>query len=228
LGSGLNGFSNELSSKNLIYEDSSGVHYKRIYLGKLSGKEIIVFEGRNHFFENPGNKRIFFNVNMAIEYGLKFLIITNAAGGINNNFKVSDLMLISSHINMMRKRFVPKFQTEYYDRNINNFIVKLAKENNIKLNKGIYCASPGPMYETKAEIKFMNKIGVDAVGMSTVPEIVTLNKFNIKTIAISCITNILSADNLKRTDHDEVLLAGKKAYPSFSKLVKLIINSYPF
>jgi len=228
LGSGFNEFSKELSHKNFVYEDSSGIHHKKIYLGKISGKEIIVFEGRNHFYEKAGYNRIFFNVNMAKELGLKFLIITNAAGGINENYHVSDLMLIISHVNLLRQRFFVKKHSEYYNKTYLEFIEKLAVQNNIKLHKGIYCSSYGPMYETKTEFSFMKKAGVDAVGMSTVPEIIFSNNFGIETVAISCITNLLSADNIQPTNHEEVLLAVKKAYRSFSELVKLIISSYPF
>jgi len=228
LGSGLNAFSNELSNKNLIYEDKSGIHHKKICVGKLDGKELIVFEGRNHFYEKAGHNRIFFNVEKAKEFGIKFLIITNAAGGVNNNFRVSDLMLIISHINLINKRFASKQKIEYYNKAGLSYIENLAVRNKITLHKGVYCASPGPMYETKSEISFINKIGADAVGMSTIPEILYANKYGIETVALSCITNLLSKDKDYSTNHEEVLEAGVKAYGTFSKLIKLIISSYPF
>jgi purine-nucleoside phosphorylase len=228
LGSGLNAFSGELSHKNLIYEDKSGIHHKKIYIGKLDDKEIIVFEGRNHFYEKAGHNRIFFNVEKAKEFGVKFLIITNAAGGMNDNFHVSDLMLIISHINLINKRFASKQVSGYYNKASISYIKNLALKNKIILHKGVYCASPGPMYETKSEISFIDKIGADAVGMSTIPEIVYANKFGIETVAISCITNLLSKNKNNSTNHQEVLIAGAKAYKTFSKLIKLIISSYPF
>jgi len=228
LGSGLNAFSEELSHKNLIYEDKSGIHHKKICLGKLDGKELIVFEGRNHFYEKAGHKRIFFNVEKAKEFGIKLLIITNAAGGINKNFRVSDLMLIISHINLINRRFASKQNYGYYNKATIANIGNLAVRNNITLHKGVYCASHGPMYETKSEISFVSKIGADAVGMSTVPEIIYANKFGIETVAISCITNLLSKNKNYSTNHEEVLEAGAKAYKTLSKLIKLIITSYPF
>jgi purine-nucleoside phosphorylase len=228
LGSGLNAFSGELSHKNLIYEDKSGIHHKKICLGKLDGKELIVFEGRNHFYEKAGHKRIFFNVEKAKEFGIKLLIITNAAGGINKNFHVSDLMLIISHINLINRRFASKQNSGYYNKATIANIGNIALRNNITLHKGVYCASPGPMYETKSEISFVSKIGADAVGMSTVPEIIYANNFGIETVAISCITNLLSKNKHYTTNHEEVLEAGAKAYSTFSKFVKLIISSYPF
>lgn len=228
LGSGLNGFSKELTHKNLICEDSSGIHHKKIFLGKLNDKEIMVFEGRNHFYEKAGYKRILFNVEQAKEFGIKLLLITNAAGGLNKNFHVSDLMLITSHINFLNKRFSSRKNSGFYNNYYINYLENLALRNNIILHKGVYCASPGPMYETKAEIHFINKIGVDAVGMSTVPEIIYAKKFGIETIAVSCITNLLSKDKIYSTNHEEVLEAGKKSYNTFSKLVKLIVSSYPF
>jgi len=228
LGSGLNRFSEELTNKNLIYEDSSGTHHKKIFLGKLHSKEIIIFEGRNHFYEKAGFNRIFFNINKAKEFGLKFLIITNAAGGLNTNYKVSDLMLIVSHINLLNQRLLKKKQNINYDTFLLENIEILAIQNNIKLHKGIYCASRGPMYETKAEINFMKKSGADAVGMSTIPEILFSHRHGIQTIGISCITNLLLADNIQSTNHEDVLIAGRKASKAFSKLLNLIIQSYPF
>lgn len=226
LGSGFNNFSNELKNVKLIYEDKSGIHHKKILSGSIRNKNIIVFDGRHHVYERVSSKKIFFNIDKAKEFGIQLLIITNAAGGINNRFNVSDLMLITSHLNLFYRRIPFKRNLEYFDKEIINKVKSISKKNKIKLHTGVYCATSGPMYETKAEINFFKLFGVDAAGMSTIPEIIYANKLGIKTIAISCITNLLSHESNGITVHDDVLSAGEKAYPSFSKLTKAIISEF--
>ena len=226
LGSGLHEFANELKNTKLIFEDNSGAHHKKIKSGSIGNKPVVIFEGRNHFYESKNSDEILFNVEKANEFGIQLLIITNAAGGLNSRFHVSDLMLMTSHINLLYRRIPSGKNQVYYDENIIKKVKALGKKNKIKLHTGVYCATHGPMYETSAEINFFRFTGIDAVGMSTIPEIIYANKLGIKTIAISCITNMLSSVSCEITEHNDVVKAGKKAYPSFSKLVKAIISEY--
>jgi len=226
LGSGLNEFANELKNTKLIFEDHSGAQYKKIKSGNIGNKRVTIFEGRSHLYEEENLDKILFNVDKAKELGIQLIIITNAAGGLNSRFQVSDLMLMSSHLNLLNTRIPSGKNQNYYDKNIIKKIKELGKKNKIKLHTGVYCATPGPIYETSAEINYFRFTGVDAVGMSTIPEIIYANKLGIKTIAISCITNLLSSVSCEITEHDDVIKAGKKAYPSFSKLTKAIITEF--
>jgi purine-nucleoside phosphorylase len=226
LGSGLDKFSGELTNPNLLFEDTVGIHHKRITSGIINDKEVIIFQGRNHFYETSLLNKIYFNVNNAKELGLDLLIITNAAGGINPNFKVSDLMLITSHVNFIFKRINFSKHCKFYDPVLINWAKTVAQKNRIKLQSGVYCSSTGPVYETKSEIDLWKKIKIDSVGMSTVPEILLSGKLGIKTLAISCITNLLSSSSKETVNHLEVIEAGKKAYKNFSGLLKALINDY--
>lgn len=226
LGSGLDKFSKELKNADLLFEDSVGIHHKRIIRGIISGKEVTIFQGRNHFYETPLLNKIYFNVNSAKELGLDMLIITNAAGGVNPNFKVADLMLITSHVSFILKKISFRKHKKLYDKDLIDWVKNVARKNHIKLHSGVYCSSTGPVYETKSEISLWKKINIDSVGMSTIPEIILAGKLGIKTIAVSCITNLLSSGMEDKIDHAEVVEAGKKAYPVFSRLLKAIINDY--
>ncbi len=226
LGSGLDKFSKELKNVSLLFEDSVGIHHKRIIKGNINDKEVVVFQGRNHFYETSLLNKIYFNVNNAKELGLDLLIITNAAGGVNANFKVADLMLITSHINLMFRNISFKKQCRAYDSSLLDYIKSIAQKNNIKLQTGVYCSLTGPAYETNAEMRMEKKFKFDAAGMSTIPEVLYLNKLGIKTVAISCITNILNSSSENAINHSEVIEAGKTAYNNFSKLLKSIINDY--
>lgn len=225
LGSGLSNFTNELKSSKIIYEDKNSFHKFKILFGKIDKKNIILFSGRRHFYEGYDEAKVLENVNIANELGVELLIITNAAGGINTHFKVSDLMLITSHLNFLNKLISFKKNSILYDKKIIDRIKEFAKEEKINLRYGSYCCSTGPMYETRSEIKFLSKLGIDAVGMSTIPEVIYANKLGIKTIAISCITNLLSHSSNNITNHYEVIEAGKNAYTNFSKLLKKIISN---
>lgn len=224
LGSGLNKFTEELSSTMIISEDSDTFHKMKVMTGKIENKEIVLFSGRRHFYEGYSVEEVISNVDTAKSLGVNLLIITNAAGGLNKNFKVSDLMLITSHMNILNNLIPTKNNSVIYDDNIINKVKAFAKMEKIRLRTGTYFSSRGPMYETKSEIRFLSTFGIDAVGMSTIPEIIYAKKIPIKCIAISCITNLLSENSETITDHDEVLEAGNNAYVSFSKLLKEIIS----
>lgn len=226
LGSGLNEFVNELASPEIIYEDKDSFHQLKVYSGKIIDQEIILFSGRRHFYEGFSSNEVLSNIDLAKKLGLKFLIITNAAGGLNKHFRVSDLMLITSHINFINKNIPVKNNLILYDKHLTENIKSFGKEEKINLRFGSYCCSAGPAYETKAEIRYLSKLGIDAVGMSTIPEILYANNAGIKTLALSCITNLLSENSEGITSHNEVLKAGKMAYHNFSRLLTKIISNH--
>lgn len=227
LGSGLNKFTEELSAPKVIYEDKESFHKLKVLSGKIDYEDVILFSGRRHYYEGNNSDIILKNVRIAKELGVNFLIITNAAGGINNNFRVSDLMLITSHINFLNHRIPSVSNRIIYDKKIIDGIKKLSLEDKINLRYGSYCCMNGPMYESHSEIRFLTKFGIDAVGMSTIPEIIYANAIGIKTLALSCITNLLSETSMTATNHEEVIEAGKNAYTNFSKLIRKIIIKSP-
>lgn len=223
LGSGLNRFSEELSSPELIHEDENSFHKLKVFTGDIDDNKVALFAGRRHYYEGYSKEKILENVNIANELGIKLLIITNAAGGINKNFNVSDLMLITSHLNFNNSGISFRKNINIYDERKSMAVKELAADADIFIQTGSYCCLSGPMYETKSEIKFLSKLGIDAVGMSTVPEILYANSLGIKTIGISCITNLLSENSEKLTTHEEVVEAGNNAYKNFSALLKILI-----
>lgn len=201
-----------------------GVHKKAIKEILYNGKKLIIFQGRTHFYETSDYEKIFYNVNYAKNKSVELLIITNAAGAINPYFKISDLMIMKSHINFMGKLLKNWGYYPYYDKKFIERIFKLTNDNSIDIQKGVYCALTGPAYETRTEIKFLRKIGVDSVGMSTVPEIYLCSKCGIKTLGISIITNILKEFSTEIIEHEKVLNSAKKASAKLQYLIELILN----
>ncbi|MBK8983308.1 MAG: purine-nucleoside phosphorylase [Ignavibacteria bacterium] len=225
LGSGLGGFSKELLNCETIFTDIDSFHKMKIMTGRIFDKEIILFSGRRHYYEGYNSEKILEFVDFAYRNGVKLLIISNAAGGLNRNFKVSDLMLITSHLNFLKTRFPVSGNLLPYENKTSEILTDISLRKNINLRKGSYCCMPGPNYETKSEINFLSKFGIDAVGMSTVPEVMFASEKGIKVIAISCITNLLSVNSTGITDHTEVLEAGKSSYRNFSEMILSVIEN---
>ncbi|MCE1165902.1 MAG: purine-nucleoside phosphorylase [Bacteroidetes bacterium] len=225
LGSGLSNFTKQLENPEIIYSELGGIHKKSVLEGKISGKHVFLFTGRNHFYETYSRDKVYRNINLAKDLNIEFLIVTNAAGGLNPLYRVSDLMLIKSHINFFQKRLIEK---PVYPEN--DGILKWARDcatrNSIKVYEGCYYASSGPVYETQSEINFLKSVKADAVGMSTIPDILRANELGIKTLGISCITNKLYSGFSVKVTHDEVMDAGARAYKRFSEYLKRLINDY--
>jgi len=225
LGSGLNEFKMEIITPEIIYEDSIGFHHIQTLKGRIGNKEVVLFTGRKHFYEGISTDKILYSVSHLLKLNIKFIIITNAAGGLNPGFKVADLMLITSHLNFINHKIRQREGINPYNKNLLRKIKMLSADREINLKTGTYCCTSGPMYETKSEIRMLNKFKVDAVGMSTVPEILYSAETGITTVGISCITNLLYENSATVTEHSEVIRAGKQAYSKFSKLLKLIIEN---
>ena len=212
-------------------------HSNKLIIGKIYGRDVLVMQGRFHYYEGYSIDEVAFPIKVFAMLGIRNLIVSNAAGGLNPRFKVGDLMLITDHINIaglsplrgenykeFGERF-PSMTNAYSDRLISlaKEIVSLKKDGvNIKLQEGVYAFMPGPQYETKAEVKMLKTLGADAVGMSTVPEVISATHSGMEVLGISCITNECSTDT--PPSHEEVIEAAKKAESSFITLVMNIIK----
>lgn len=225
LGSGLTKYRNELSQPNVIYSELGGIHEKQVIEGNIKGKSVVLFTGRNHFYETYSREKVFRNVSLAKDLNLDFLIVTNAAGGLNPQFNISDLMLIKSSINLFMKPLIESQKVEFSADTI-RWAKDCAIRNKLKIYEGCYYASSGPVYETQAEINLIKRAGADAVGMSTIPDILKANELGIKTLGISCITNLLHYGMNAKVTHDEVVKAGQVAYKVFSNYLNALINDY--
>jgi purine-nucleoside phosphorylase len=211
-------------------------HSGKLLFGTLEGKKVIVMQGRFHLYEGYSLQEITFPIRILKALGIKKLLISNAAGAVNLDFKKGDLMLIEDHINLQGgsplafknvSDFGERFtdMCEPYDINLRKAMIEIAKKNKITLHQGVYAAVVGPQLETKAEYRYLKIIGTDAVGMSTVPEVIVANHLNLPVLAISVLTDECDPDNLKPVSIPEIIALAGKAEPKmitlFKELVKL-------
>ncbi|MDI6688928.1 MAG: purine-nucleoside phosphorylase [Actinomycetota bacterium] len=241
LGSGLGGLVDEIKDKKIIpYRDiphfpipMTPGHSGNLVSGKFEGKEVIVMQGRPHYYEGYTMKGITLPIRVFKELGVEILILSNAAGGLNPDFDVRDFMIITDHINLMGTNPLiglndpelgPRFldMSQAYDRKLIEIAQKVAREEGIRLHKGVYVGVPGPSYETPAEIEFLARIGANAVGMSTVPEAIVANHAGLRVLGISCITDVVS--DKKKVTHEEVLVQAQKTEVNLRKLIKGIVR----
>ncbi|MCG8570799.1 MAG: purine-nucleoside phosphorylase, partial [Spirochaetes bacterium] len=201
----------------------------------LSGKKILAMQGRVHVYEGYEPQLIAFPVRVIKLLGIDIYIATNAAGSTSREFKPADLMIIEDHINNMGisplvgkniDNLGPRFNdmTFAYDRSYMELTQKCAKKLNINIKKGIYCANLGPSYETPAEVRMMNSWGAHAMGMSTVPEVITASHCGMRILGISCITNYGAGILDQPLNHEEVIEIGQKVSKSFKALIKEIVK----
>ena len=212
-------------------------HKGKLIYGELEGKKVVVMQGRFHLYEGYTLQDVTFPVRIMEKLGIKTLLVSNAAGAINLNFKKGELMLIEDHINLqggsplafkgvenLGERFTD--MSEPYDLSINTKFKDIAKTNNVKLHSGVYASVVGPQLETRAEYRMLKIIGADAVGMSTVPEIIVANHLNLKVAAISVLTDECDPDDLKPVDISEIIATAGKAEPNmitlFAELIKTL------
>jgi len=239
LGSGLGDIAEEFENKikiktsdipNYPHPTVEG-HAGNLVFGEINNANVLGFQGRIHFYESGKIEKVVYPVVVAYELGVKILIITNASGGLNKNFKPGDLMVIADHINFMflnpLKIFSPninRFNKPAYDENLKKLAIETGIELKLPIREGIYCGVRGPNYETPAEVNMLRKIGADAVGMSTVPEVITANYLGMKVLGISCITNYAAGISPTKLSHEEVTEAAQKVKNEFSLLIKEIIR----
>lgn len=222
LGSGLDSLVDGFSEKTLIEEDKTGIHKKKIYIARNNAFNILIFSGRKHYYEGYGMDDILLNVRKANEFGIKNLLITNAAGALNPNFRETDIMLIKSSINFT-KMMVPGKNGVLQDKQMRSIFINSCRDLKLKCCEGIYGFLTGPAYETRSEIRMFRKFNIDAVGMSTVPELSEASALGIRTLAVSVITNILNENKLVPPNHDHVLLTARKAS---SRLIPVIMRFF--
>jgi len=242
LGSGLGEIAEEINGVSIPYKDIPGFktssvpgHEGRLVIGKLGSKTIIAMQGRLHFYEGNSLNDVVYPIRIMKLLGIEKLIVTNAAGGINLDFVSGDLMLIEDHINLIGNNplvgknldeFGPRFpdMTYAYDKSLLKLAQETAQEFNIIPRKGVYAAMSGPTYETPAEIRMLRILGADAVGMSTVPEVIAANHMGLKVLGISCITNMAAGILDQPLSHEEVIATSGKVKKYFKTLVKAVIS----
>ncbi|MBR5990180.1 MULTISPECIES: purine-nucleoside phosphorylase [Prevotella] len=209
-------------------------HSGKLIFGKLGGKDIMAMQGRFHFYEGYSMKEVTFPVRVMYELGIKTLFVSNAAGGMNPQFSIGDLMIITDHINffpehpLRGKNFPtgPRFPDmhETYDLSLVALADKIAKEKDIKVQHGVYVGVQGPTFETPAEYKMYHLLGGDAVGMSTVPEVIVAHHCGIRTFGISVITDLGGFDDPVEVSHEEVQEAANKAQPLMTEIMREMIK----
>ena len=211
-------------------------HAGELYFGHLGGTPVLVLSGRAHFYEGHPMKRVTFTIRTLAAFGIMDLLLTNAAGGINNNFRAGDFMVLADHINFMGTNplrgpaieGLPRFVdlTETYDKKLRGLLLKAGKNSKQKLRSGVYLAVSGPSYETPAEIRAFAKLGADAVGMSTVPEAIVARQCGLNVAAVSCITNLAAGISKKNLSHAEVLETAERVKKSGAALLKYFAEHY--
>jgi purine-nucleoside phosphorylase len=209
-------------------------HQGRLLAGKLEDHEVLVLQGRAHYYEGYSISRLGFPVRILQKLGAEILLVTNAAGAVNPAFEPGELMLITDHLNLLGmaganplrgpnlEEFGARFpdMSQAYDRELMGLARQIAQEANIQLLEGVYAALAGPSFETPADLRFLRVAGVDAVGMSTVPEVITARHGGMRVLGISGISNKANLDGNTITTHEEVLEAGKQITPKLVNLVR--------
>ena len=242
LGSGLGAFADELEDATAVpYSEIPGFarptvegHAGRLVLGRVGGAGVAAMQGRFHFYEGYTLEEVTFPVRVLALLGARSLVLTNAAGGLNNSYEQGSLVLISDHLNLMGtnpllgrndERFGPRFpdMTEVYDREYQEAAIGEARELGLELRRGVYAALTGPSYETPAEIRMLRLLGADAVGMSTVPEAIVARQMGVRVLGLSCITNMAAGVLDKPINHEEVIETGERVRETFAGLLRRVI-----
>jgi purine-nucleoside phosphorylase len=209
-------------------------HAGQLIFGQIAKKDVVIMSGRVHYYEGHPMTDVTYGIQMLHQLGIKTLILTNAAGGINKSFKPGDFMVLTDHINFMGTNPIigdksghPKFidMTEVYNYQLRQKLLLAAKKNKLKMQQGVYLATTGPTYETPAEIRAYNTLGADAVGMSTVPEAIVARHLGITVVALSCITNMAAGVTGQQLSHGEVLDIAKAVGGKGAELVHTFIAS---
>ncbi|KPL18430.1 MAG: purine nucleoside phosphorylase [candidate division Zixibacteria bacterium SM23_81] len=244
LGSGLGALGEEIQKEAVIsYEEipyfpvsTVEGHAGRLLFGKLGGKKVVAMQGRFHYYEGYSMQEITFPVRVMRALGAEVLVISNACGGLNPQFKPGDIMIIRDHINLLginpllgpnEDELGTRFpdMSEPYDRKLIALTEKVALEEKIKVQKGVYVAMTGPTLETAAEYRFLRTIGADVVGMSTVPEDIVAIHGGMRVLGLSVVTDSCLPDALKPASHKEIIKVAAEAEPKLTKLMKRVIES---
>ena len=242
LGTGLGSLVGEITDKyEISYQDIPHFpistvegHSGKLIFGKLGNKDIMAMQGRFHFYEGYSMKEVTFPIRVMKDLGIQTLFVSNAAGGMNPNFEIGDLMIITDHINFFPEHplrgknipYGPRFpdMSEAYNKNLIQKADKIAEEKGIKVQHGIYLGTQGPTFETPAEYKMFHILGADAVGMSTVPEVIVANHCGIKVFGVSVITDLGVEGKIVEVTHEEVQKAADEAQPRMTTIMRELIN----
>lgn len=243
LGSGLGEMAEEIQNTTIIeYKDiphfpisTVAGHKGQLVIGELEGKTVIAMQGRFHYYEGYSMSEVTFPVYVMKALGIKMLFVSNACGGMNKSFSPGDLMIIEDHINFTGDNpligknldeFGPRFpdMSRAYDREWIQLTEKIAQEKGIQVQKGVYAAISGPNYLTPSELKMLAKIGGDAVGMSTVPEVIVANHAGIRVLGISLVTDMAIGEELEPLTHEQVVAVAEKSKYKFITLVKAVLH----
>ncbi len=247
LGSGLNDLADSVQKADIIpYDDLPNWpistvqgHAGRLVIGELDGQVVLVMQGRIHFYEGYGMSQITLPVRVMQRLGLEILIVTNAAGGVNDNFAPGDVMLITDNLNLMGMtganplmgpnidELGPRFpdMSQAYDRELMGIARQVAASENVQLREGVYCGLSGPSFEGPADLRFLHMVGADAVGMSTVPEVIVARHGGLRVLGFSGISNKANLDGSTITTHDEVIEAGKTISPKIETIIRGVLRS---
>jgi purine-nucleoside phosphorylase len=242
LGSGLGGFAEEFEDAvSIPYREIPGFvsstaqgHVGSLVIGKVEQVPVLAMQGRVHFYEGYSLEEVTFPIRTFKLLGIKTLILTNAAGGIDVQLNQGALMVISDHLNLMGvnplrgpndERFGPRFpdMSEVYSRELQELVVDEARDLGVTVRRGIYAGLAGPSYETPAEIHMLRAFGADAVGMSTVPEAIVARHMSMNVLGISCITNMAAGISEHPINHEEVMETGQRVRETFTQLLRRVI-----
>jgi purine-nucleoside phosphorylase len=242
LGTGLGGLVNEIEvEKQLLYANipdfpisTLEFHSGKLIFGTLSGKKVVAMQGRLHYYEGYNMQQIIFPVRVMKWLGIKTLFVSNASGALNPDYRKGDLMVIHDHINLQphnpliganEEELGPRFpdMSEPYKLNLIEKALSIAAANNITCHKGVYVAVTGPSLETRAEYRYLRIIGGDAVGMSTVPEVIAANHLGLPVFAVSVLTDEGFPETLKPVSIDDILAVAHEAEPKMTKILKELI-----
>lgn len=245
LGTGLGELVNHIEiTDELPYQDIPNFpvstvegHSGKLIFGTLGNKRVMAMQGRFHFYEGYAMQQVTFPVRVMKALGVQTLFVSNAAGGMNPNFKIGDIMIITDHINLFPEHPLrgknyeelgPRFPDmgEAYSHRLIADALKVAEKEGIKVQQGVYVGTQGPTFETPAEYRYFSRIGGDAVGMSTVPEVIVARHSGMEVFAISVITDLGGMDNPEKVSHEEVQKAAAKAQPKMTAIMKGLINEF--
>jgi len=243
LGSGLGGFADDFEDAvGVPYEEIPGFvrstaqgHAGRLVIGKVEGVPVLAMQGRVHYYEGYSLEEVTFPVRTFKLLGIKTLILTNAAGGVNVQLSQGALMVISDHVNLMGdnplrgpndERFGPRFpdMSAVYSPELQELVVEEAKAISVEVRRGVYGALSGPSYETPSEIHLLRNLGADAVGMSTVPEAIVARHMGMDVLGISCITNMAAGIGDEPINHEEVMATGDRVRGTFTELLQRVVS----
>jgi purine-nucleoside phosphorylase len=245
LGSGLGVFVEDLEDKTIIpysdipyfHETTVEGHEGRLIIGKICGVDVVILQGRCHCYEGLPMEDVVFPVRVLSTLGAEILLLTNAAGGVNTDFKAGDLVMINDHINMMGKNPLigpninelgPRFpdMTQAYNPELCEIMQSVSQDLGVTLRSGVYAGVLGPTYETPAEVRMIRVLGADMVGMSTVPEAIAANHLGLKVCGISCITNMAAGIENVKLMHEDIKEQALKVMQLFSSLLKGCITKF--